>query len=168
MTDRIKQILDNIYKYNKGSLAEVNFGLTDDIVYDALIIGIGHGSRHRIAGGADIAYIELLPQCSYSTYKNQFIKAQFSAYEQIVQHIAASGSSFDPSEFKFILLHQKPLRVAPPSQLRDFITVILQYYIRTIGGRRVRYRRYLHPQLFGGGNHGQYLSEREPAGLCAL
>ncbi len=38
MTDRIKQILDNIYKYNKGSLAEVNFGLTDDIVYDALIV----------------------------------------------------------------------------------------------------------------------------------
>lgn len=38
MTEKIKQILDNIYKYNRGRLAEVNFGLTDDVVYDALIV----------------------------------------------------------------------------------------------------------------------------------
>ena len=38
MTDRMKQILDNIHKYNVGSLAEVNFGLADDVIYDALVV----------------------------------------------------------------------------------------------------------------------------------
>lgn len=32
MTDRMKQILDNIHKYNVGSLAKVNLGLADDVI----------------------------------------------------------------------------------------------------------------------------------------
>lgn len=38
MTDRIRKILDNLYTYNRGNLAEVNFGLRDDMVYDALVV----------------------------------------------------------------------------------------------------------------------------------
>lgn len=38
MTDRMKQILDNIHKYNMKGLSKVNFGLDETVVYDALIV----------------------------------------------------------------------------------------------------------------------------------
>lgn len=38
MTSRMKQILDNMHKYNVGNLATVNFGLEDTMVYDALVV----------------------------------------------------------------------------------------------------------------------------------
>ncbi len=38
MTDRMKQILDNIHKYNMKGLAKVNFGLDEEVFYDALIV----------------------------------------------------------------------------------------------------------------------------------
>ncbi len=38
MTDRLKAVLDNLHKYNMEGLAKINFGLTDDVVYDALVV----------------------------------------------------------------------------------------------------------------------------------
>lgn len=38
MTPRMKQIVDNFHKYNMEHLAKENFGLREDIVYDALIV----------------------------------------------------------------------------------------------------------------------------------
>ncbi|MCH5198203.1 MAG: phosphorylase [Oscillospiraceae bacterium] len=38
MTDRMKQILDNMHYYNVSNLATVNFGLDNTMVYDALIV----------------------------------------------------------------------------------------------------------------------------------
>lgn len=52
MTDRIKQILDNMHKYNVGSLAKVNFGLTDDVVYDALVIAPSYSPYKILRDGS--------------------------------------------------------------------------------------------------------------------
>ena len=38
MTLKMKKILDNLHKYNMKHLANVNFGLAEDIVYDALVV----------------------------------------------------------------------------------------------------------------------------------
>lgn len=38
MTQKIKQILDKLHKYNMEHLANVNFGLSEDVVYDALVV----------------------------------------------------------------------------------------------------------------------------------
>ena len=38
MTERLKQILDNLHRYNVNNLAFINFGLDDNVIYDALII----------------------------------------------------------------------------------------------------------------------------------
>ena len=38
MTPKMKQILDNLHKYNMEHIANVNFGLLEDIVYDALVV----------------------------------------------------------------------------------------------------------------------------------
>ena len=43
MTDRLKTILDNLYKYNMEGLAKINFGLMDDVVYDALVVTPSYG-----------------------------------------------------------------------------------------------------------------------------
>lgn len=38
MTEKIKQILDNLHKYNMEHIANINFGLTENVVYDALVV----------------------------------------------------------------------------------------------------------------------------------
>ena len=38
MTSKMKQILDNFYRYNSKQAVDINFGLAEDILYDALII----------------------------------------------------------------------------------------------------------------------------------
>lgn len=38
MTDRLRQILDNVHRHNAGNLAYINFGLDADTVYDALVV----------------------------------------------------------------------------------------------------------------------------------
>ena len=38
MTKKMKQILDNLHKYNMEHIANVNFGLSEDILYDALVV----------------------------------------------------------------------------------------------------------------------------------
>lgn len=47
MTDKMKQILDNVHKYNIGNLANINFGLSEAIIYDALVIAPSY-SPHKI------------------------------------------------------------------------------------------------------------------------
>ena len=38
MTEKLKQILDNMHRYNVNNLAAINFGLDDTMVYDALVV----------------------------------------------------------------------------------------------------------------------------------
>lgn len=38
MTPKMKQILDNFHKYNMKHIANVTFGLLEDVVYDALVV----------------------------------------------------------------------------------------------------------------------------------
>ncbi len=38
MTKKLKQILDNLHKYNMEHIANVNFGLSEDIMYDVLVV----------------------------------------------------------------------------------------------------------------------------------
>ena len=38
MTAKMKQILDNMHKHNMEHLAQVNFGLSEETVYDALVV----------------------------------------------------------------------------------------------------------------------------------
>lgn len=35
---KMKQILDNLHKYNMKHIANINFGLAEDVVYDALVV----------------------------------------------------------------------------------------------------------------------------------
>lgn len=52
MTDRLKEILDNLHKYNTGGLAKVNFGLTDDVVYDALVVAPSYSPYKILKDGS--------------------------------------------------------------------------------------------------------------------
>ena len=38
MTEKLKQILNNMHRYNVSNLAAINFGLDDSMVYDALVV----------------------------------------------------------------------------------------------------------------------------------
>lgn len=38
MTDRMKEILENVHRFNVDNLAYVNFGLEQETVYDALVV----------------------------------------------------------------------------------------------------------------------------------
>ena len=38
MTEKMKQILDNLHKYNMKHMANVNFGLAEVVIYDALVV----------------------------------------------------------------------------------------------------------------------------------
>lgn len=38
MTEKMKLILDNLHKYSANHLANINFGLREDLVYDALVV----------------------------------------------------------------------------------------------------------------------------------
>lgn len=58
MTDRLKTILDNLYKYNREGLAGINFGLTDDVVYDALVVAPSYSSG-KILKGNSFQYTKL-------------------------------------------------------------------------------------------------------------
>lgn len=38
MKDKMRQILDNLHKHNMEHIANINFGLSEDVVYDALVV----------------------------------------------------------------------------------------------------------------------------------
>lgn len=38
MTDRMKEILENVHRFHVDNLAYVNFGLEQETVYDALVV----------------------------------------------------------------------------------------------------------------------------------
>lgn len=52
MTDKMKQILDNMHKYNVGNLAAVTFGLEDTVVYDALIVAPSYSPHKLLKDGS--------------------------------------------------------------------------------------------------------------------
>ncbi len=58
MTDRLKTILDNLHKYNMEGLAKINFGLTADVVYDALVVAPSY-SPGKILKDNSFRYKEL-------------------------------------------------------------------------------------------------------------
>ena len=51
MTEKMKQILDNLHKYNMKHIANVNFGLSEDIMYDALIVAPSYSPDKVIMDG---------------------------------------------------------------------------------------------------------------------
>lgn len=52
MTDKLKQILANIHKYNVSNLAEINFGLKDNTVYDALVVAPSYSPYKILKDGS--------------------------------------------------------------------------------------------------------------------
>ncbi len=58
MTARLKAILDNLHKYNMEGLAKINFGLTNDVVYDALVVAPSY-SPGKILKDNSFRYTEL-------------------------------------------------------------------------------------------------------------
>lgn len=52
MTERLKQILDNLHKYNPSNLAHVNFGLDDGILYDALVVAPSYSPPKILKDGS--------------------------------------------------------------------------------------------------------------------
>lgn len=52
MTDKMRQILDNIHKYNVGNLAAVNFGLDDTVTYDALVVAPSYSPYKLLKDGS--------------------------------------------------------------------------------------------------------------------
>lgn len=52
MTTKMKQILDNLHKYNMNHIANVNFGLSEDIIYDALVVAPSYSPDKVITGDA--------------------------------------------------------------------------------------------------------------------
>ena len=54
MTQKIKNILDNLHKYNMNHIANANFGLSEDVVYDALVVAPSF-SPHKVI--TDSSYI---------------------------------------------------------------------------------------------------------------
>lgn len=49
MTQKMKQILDNMHKYNMQHIANVSFGLSESIVYDALVVAPSYSPYKVIA-----------------------------------------------------------------------------------------------------------------------
>lgn len=47
MTSKMKEILDNLHKYNMNHIANINFGLSEDILYDVLVIAPSY-SPHKV------------------------------------------------------------------------------------------------------------------------
>jgi len=47
VTEKMRQILHNVHKYNMDHLAQVNFGLSEETVYDALVVAPSY-SPHKI------------------------------------------------------------------------------------------------------------------------
>lgn len=54
MTQKMKEILDNLHKYNMNHIANVNFGLSEDVVYEALVVAPSY-SPHKVI--TDSSYI---------------------------------------------------------------------------------------------------------------
>lgn len=54
MTQKMKEILNNLHKYNMNHIANVNFGLSEDVVYDALVVAPSF-SPHKVI--TDSSYI---------------------------------------------------------------------------------------------------------------
>lgn len=52
MTDRLKQILNKVHQYNVDGLAKINFGLTDDVVYDALVVAPSYSPYKLLKDGS--------------------------------------------------------------------------------------------------------------------
>lgn len=52
MTERLKQILNKLHKYNPGNLAYVNFGLDDSILYDALVVAPAYSPQIILKDGS--------------------------------------------------------------------------------------------------------------------
>ncbi|MDE7018356.1 MAG: hypothetical protein K2P65_12460 [Lachnospiraceae bacterium] len=52
MTDQMRQILDNMHKYNASNLATVNFGLEDTVVYDALVVAPSYSPYKILKDGS--------------------------------------------------------------------------------------------------------------------
>ncbi|HKM04883.1 MAG TPA: hypothetical protein VJZ04_09930 [Lachnospiraceae bacterium] len=65
MTNKIKQILDNIHKFNVSNLANVNFGLDENVIYDALVVAPSY-SPNKILKDERFIVTELTSQ-SYCT-----------------------------------------------------------------------------------------------------
>lgn len=58
MTDRLKTILENLHKHNMDGLAKINFGLADDVVYDAMVVAPSY-SPGKILTDNSFRYTEL-------------------------------------------------------------------------------------------------------------
>lgn len=49
MTQRMKEILDNFHKYNMNHMANINLGLEEDVVYDALVVAPSYSVAGTLA-----------------------------------------------------------------------------------------------------------------------
>ncbi|MBR6571021.1 MAG: phosphorylase [Clostridia bacterium] len=58
MTDRMKQILNNLHRYNMEHMANVNFGLPEEVAFDALVIAPSY-TPHRLIEDASFHITEL-------------------------------------------------------------------------------------------------------------
>lgn len=67
MTDQLKQILDNLHKYNPSNLAYANFGLDDSIPYDALVVAPSY-SPPKILKDGSFSITELRTQSYCAGY----------------------------------------------------------------------------------------------------
>ena len=67
MTERLKQILNNLHKYNPGNLAYVNFGLDGSILYDALVVAPSY-SPPKILKDGSFSITELQTQSYCAGY----------------------------------------------------------------------------------------------------
>lgn len=65
MTDKLKQILNNMHKYNMEHLANINFGLSEDVVYDALVVAPSY-APHKVIRDESYKITEMGSQ-SYCT-----------------------------------------------------------------------------------------------------
>lgn len=52
MTDKMRQILDNMHKHNVSNLATINFGLADTAVYDALVVAPSYSPYKLLKDGS--------------------------------------------------------------------------------------------------------------------
>jgi len=65
MTEKIKHILDNLHKYNMEHIANVNLGLSEDTMYDALVVAPSY-SPHKVIRDTNYKITEMGSQ-SYCT-----------------------------------------------------------------------------------------------------
>lgn len=65
MTQKMKQILDHLHRYNMAHIANENFGLSEDVVYDVLVVAPSY-SPHKVITDASFKITEMGSQ-SYCT-----------------------------------------------------------------------------------------------------